>query len=107
MENSINNNNNYNKNNNAPEFIRYIIYSILVFFLCSRLLGIIILIFTFLGNNAYKSGFYNDYQTKFHTARIIACISVIITIILFMLGIVLSISSVLFKNSIAFKLFNI
>jgi hypothetical protein len=73
--------NNMNNNMNHPDFVLYLVLSIIEVFCCSPLAGIIALIFVILGNSDYKRADTVNAQQKFKIAKIILIVGVVLALI--------------------------
>lgn len=61
-----------------PTLVTGIVFSIIEIVFVPLLYGIIPLIFTIMANNAWKSGDYEDYKSKSHTAKILLIVGGIV-----------------------------
>ena len=68
--------------NNHPQFVTYLVLSILMCCCCFNIPGIISGILTFLGNDAYKHGNMTEAEAKFVLARKVLIAGLIIGIII-------------------------
>ncbi len=65
--------------NNHPQFVTYLVLSILSCCCCNGIFGLIALIITFIGNNNFKTG--QPYEGNFKTAKIILIIGLVVGVL--------------------------